>query len=82
MAGFWRDDINFFAVLNGKPLASKPHKGFRELSKNDIATLIDFDKRCFGWDRKKLLEPILIEKGNLCYFSVEKDETFNFTLLN
>ncbi len=67
-----------FAVLNGKPLASKPHKGFRELSKNDIATLIDFDRRCFGWDRKKLLAPILIEKGNLCYFSVEKGEVEGF----
>ena len=67
-----------FVVLNGKPSLSKPKRASREAGKNDIAALIDFDKRCFGWERKKLLESILFEKGNLCYFSVKKSEVEGF----
>ncbi|HJW65612.1 MAG TPA: GNAT family N-acetyltransferase [Candidatus Bathyarchaeia archaeon] len=67
-----------FVVLNGKPSLSKPKRASREAGKNDIAALIDFDKRCFGWERKRLLKSILFEKGNLCYFSVKKSEVEGF----
>ena len=67
-----------FVVFNGKPSLSKPKRASREAGKNDIAALIDFDKRCFGWERKRLLESILFEKGNLCYFSVKKGEVEGF----
>jgi len=67
-----------FVVLNGRPLLSKPQKTLREASKKDIQSLIDFDRRCLGWDRKQLLESILLEKGNVCYFSIEKGEIKGF----
>jgi ribosomal protein S18 acetylase RimI-like enzyme len=67
-----------FVVLKGKPSLSKPQGALREASKKDVAALIDFDRRCFGWERKKLLEPILLERGNLCYHSSENDEIQGF----
>ena len=78
LVGFY-EKIDFkphddFVVLNGKPIPSKPQKMLKKASKNDILALVDFDKRCFGWNRKKLLESILLQEGSLCYFSFEKDE--------
>jgi ribosomal protein S18 acetylase RimI-like enzyme len=67
-----------FAVLNGKPLPIEPQRALREASKKDIAELIDFDKRCFGWERKKLLESILPKHGNLCYSSFDNGEVKGF----
>jgi ribosomal protein S18 acetylase RimI-like enzyme len=67
-----------FLVLNGKQSSSKPQKALKAAGKKDIAALIDFDKRCFGWDRKRLLESLLLEKGNLCFFSSEKGEIEGF----
>ncbi len=67
-----------FVVLNGKQSSSKPQKALKEAGKKDIVALIDFDKRCFGWDRKKLIESVLLEKGNLGLFSYEKGEIEGF----
>jgi hypothetical protein len=67
-----------FVVLNGKPLLGKPQRAIRKASKKDIVALIDFDTGCLGWGRKKLLESILLEKGNLCYFSLKMGEIEGF----
>jgi GNAT superfamily N-acetyltransferase len=67
-----------FVVFNGKPSLGKPKRAARAAGKKDIKELIDFDKRCFGWERKGLLESILFEKGNFCYFLVKKGEVEGF----
>ena len=66
-------DTNF-VVVQGKvsfPITQKPQKAAKN---QDIPEIIAFDRRCFGADRKKLLEPILLSKGNLCYVSTENKE--------
>ena len=40
--------------------------------------LEEFDSRCFGGDRKKLLESIILEKGNLSYYFSEKNEVVGY----
>jgi ribosomal protein S18 acetylase RimI-like enzyme len=69
------DDL---VVLNGKQSSSKPQKTVKEACKKDVAALIDFDKRCFGWDRKKLLGSVLLEKSNSCFFSCDEGDIKGF----
>jgi len=66
-------DIDFL-VLQGKAVFPATQRMLREAKKADIPEIIDFDGQCFGANRKKLLEPILLNKGNLCYISTENNE--------
>jgi ribosomal protein S18 acetylase RimI-like enzyme len=69
-----------FSVLQGKPvysLSEEPSQ-LRDAIKRDAAALIDFDCRCSGAYRKKLLEPILFNTGNLCYVSTDDGEIIGF----
>jgi ribosomal protein S18 acetylase RimI-like enzyme len=66
-------DIDF-PVLQGKA-GLLPTEGIaRKAKKQDVPEVVDFDSQCFGADRKKLLEPILRNKGNLCYVLTENSE--------
>ena len=68
-----------FLVLKGKagviPAAPKEVKA---AEKQDIPKIVDFDCRCFGANRQKLLEAILVNADNLCYFSIENDEVTGY----
>ncbi len=66
-------DIDFL-VLKGKTAFPAPKEMLRAAKRQDIPELIDLDCRCFGANRKKLLEPILLNKGNMCYISTENSE--------
>jgi len=63
-----------FLVLQGKAAFPATQEMLKAAKKQDIPEVIDLDCRCFGADRRKLLEPILLDKGNLCYVSTEKKE--------
>jgi GNAT superfamily N-acetyltransferase len=67
-----------FLVLNGKPSTSTPQGTSMKSGKKDIPALIDLDRRCFGWERKKLLKPILLDKTNLSYLSIYNSEIEGF----
>jgi ribosomal protein S18 acetylase RimI-like enzyme len=67
-----------FVVLNGEPVLSMKQDASREAGEIDIPELIALDRRCFCWDRKKLLETILRDKTNLCYVSVQNGEIAGF----
>jgi GNAT superfamily N-acetyltransferase len=67
-----------FVVLNGKPLICTPRGTSIKLSKEDIPALIDLDRRCFGWERKKLLKHLLLDKANLSYLSLHNCELAGF----
>jgi ribosomal protein S18 acetylase RimI-like enzyme len=69
----FKSDVDFL-VFQGKPVSSVTEGRLREAKKQDIPALIDFDCRCFGACREKLLEPILLNTGNLCYVSVDNHE--------
>jgi GNAT superfamily N-acetyltransferase len=64
-----------FSVLQGKPVYSlvEETSHLRDAKKRDAAALIDFDFHCSGAYRKKLLEPILFNTGNLCYVSTNDE---------
>jgi ribosomal protein S18 acetylase RimI-like enzyme len=66
-------DIDF-SVLIGKAVFPASQRMLREAEKQDIPEITDFDRQCFGANRKKLLEPILLNNGNLCYISTENNE--------
>ena len=46
--------------------------------RRDFPELIDLDSKCFGTNRKKLLEPIFHNNSNLCCFSTEGGETIGY----
>jgi GNAT superfamily N-acetyltransferase len=56
-----------FAVLRGEGFSSPPMADLTEATDNEMETVIEFDKSCFGASRKKVLEPILSDSNNLCY---------------
>jgi len=63
-----------FLVLKGKAKFPAAKEMLKAAKKRDVPALIDFDCKCFGANRKKLLEPILFNKRNLCYVSTENNE--------
>jgi GNAT superfamily N-acetyltransferase len=65
-------DIDFL-VLQGKAGFPPTEGAVRKAKKQDVPEVIDFDSQCFGANRKKLLEPILLDTGNLCYIATEND---------
>jgi GNAT superfamily N-acetyltransferase len=56
-----------FLVLQGEPSALVTAEIMEKMQKQDVKALIDFDSRCFGAHRTKLLEHIVLGEGNLCY---------------
>jgi GNAT superfamily N-acetyltransferase len=70
-------DIDF-VVLKGKADVPATKEVLKAAKKRDVPALIDFDCKCFGANRKKLLEQILLKKGNLCYVSTENNEVTGY----
>ncbi len=66
-------DIDFL-VLKGKPVLPAAREVLSAAEKRDVPVLIEFDRKCFGVNRRKLLEQILSAKGNPCYVSMENNE--------
>jgi ribosomal protein S18 acetylase RimI-like enzyme len=69
-----------FLVLQGKAAFPATQQMLRAAKKQDISDVIDLDRRCFGTDRRKLLEPLLLNKGNLCYVSTENNEIIGYVV--
>src|SRR3972149_2109276 len=70
-------DIDFL-VLQGKAVFPALQETARAAKKLDVPELIDFDCQCFGASRKKLLEPILLNKSNLCFILTENNEIIGY----
>jgi len=73
----FKPDIDFL-VLQGKPVFPLTEGATRKAKKQDVPEIIDFDSQCFGANRKKLLEPILLDAGNLCYIATENEEIVGY----
>lgn len=67
-------DVDFL-VFRGKPasLLTGEAGQLRRANPQDVSALIDFDSKCFGACRRKLLVPMLRDKDNLCYVAVNDD---------
>jgi hypothetical protein len=63
-----------FLVLKGKVSFRSTHKMLKEANRKDVPAIINFDWQCFGANRKRLLELILLNKYNLCYISTENSK--------
>ena len=60
-----------FIVLKGNSSVATSAKHVRQAKKADIEKILGFDYSCLGVDRKRMLEPILLDEDNLCYVSAE-----------
>ena len=61
-----------FSVLRGKAAFLAAQKTLRQAEKRDIPEIADLDCKCFGANRRKLIEQILLNTGNFCYLITEK----------
>lgn len=76
----FKSDLQF-AVLNGKaPSFNVEAANVKEAGKNEMQRIVEFDRFYFGASRKKLLEKIVNEKGNICYCYVENGEIFGYAM--
>jgi GNAT superfamily N-acetyltransferase len=64
--GFKADER--FIVLQAQTLNSSKTKPLPRIGKLHFRAITQFDKGCFGGDRTKLLESIILEKRNLGYY--------------
>ncbi len=73
----FKQDENFF-VLHTETVNSVVAGTLPKVAKPQIRAIEKFDSRCFGGDRKKLLESIILEKGNLSYYATEDAEVIGY----
>jgi GNAT superfamily N-acetyltransferase len=67
-----------FIVLKGKGFSSSVGANVRKAEKQELAEVIAFDQSCFGASRRKMLEPILMDRDNLCFVSTEHGQISGF----
>jgi N-acetylglutamate synthase-like GNAT family acetyltransferase len=73
----FKPDVDF-SVLKGKAAFPPSQEPLRKAEKQDLPEIIDLDRKCFGANRRKLLNAILLDEGNLCYLSTENGEIKGF----
>lgn len=69
--GFRSDED--FLVLRGKAFSSTTKSSSKEVKEENVEAIIDFDNRCFGASRRKLLKHILFNADNIGYMSTDND---------
>jgi predicted N-acetyltransferase YhbS len=57
-----------FSVLRIQALDFSVTETLPSVGAQDVEAVVEFDRRCFGGDRRRLLESIIREEGNLSYF--------------
>ena len=67
-----------FSVLHAETLGSLTSEALPSPRKRQIEAIEEFDSRCFGGNRKKLLESIILEEGNLSYFKSKGVEVVGY----
>ena len=69
-----------FLVFQGKSVSPVTERTLQlqKPRKQNMPALMNLDYQCFGAHRKKLLEPLLLSRGNLCYVSTEDDEIIGY----
>ncbi len=67
-----------FTVLHTEALGSLTSEALPAVGKPQVKAIERFDYRFSGGDRQKLLESIILEKGNLSYFKSEGSEVAGY----
>ena len=74
----FESDIEFLVLKGNADVPFVAQEGVKAAKRQDIPEIIGFDNRCYGADRQKLLDAILLNTGNLCYLSTENDEVTGY----
>jgi predicted N-acetyltransferase YhbS len=74
--GFKREED--FSVLKTESLYSVLPESLPKVEKQQIEAIEEFDAGFFGGNRKKLLESIILEKGNLSYYYNENNNVVGY----
>ncbi len=74
--GFRQDED--FSVLHAQALESSATETLQSVRTQNIAAIVEFDRRYFGGDRRRLLEPIILEEGNLSYYVSEDNAVVGY----
>jgi GNAT superfamily N-acetyltransferase len=74
--GFKADED--FTVLHAQIQKTPTKEKLPQIGKPNIQDVIKFDGECFGGDRKKLLESIILEEGNLSYYVSKDNEVVGY----
>jgi GNAT superfamily N-acetyltransferase len=69
-----------FIVLKGRGCDLAVNSAVRKVEDRDLPGIIEFDRNCFGTDRKKLLEPIILDKDNLCSVIAMQGHTVGYAV--
>jgi predicted GNAT family acetyltransferase len=67
-----------FSVLRAETLDSLAAETLPKVGTQQIQVIAEFDSRCFGGNRKKLLESIFLEAGNLGYCKFADNEVVGY----
>ncbi len=67
-----------FSLLQTSRLGPVAAERLAQVTRQDMAAINRFDGQCFGGDRKRLLQSILLEEGNLGYCILEGDDVAGY----
>lgn len=67
-----------FVLFSGQVTNHEFQDDLKEADEKDAQSLTEFDRQCFGWNRQRLFESILREKGNLCYYCAQNGKIVGF----
>ena len=67
-----------FIFLHAPALSAMSAEALPCVGTHNIQQIAKFDCRCFGGDRRKLLESIILEKGNLSYYKSSGTEVVGY----
>ncbi len=74
--GFCYDED--FSVMNAHDLKAKSAEALTSIGTKHVEKITEFDRTYFGGDRRKLLESIILEQGNLSYYVSEDEEVTGY----
>jgi GNAT superfamily N-acetyltransferase len=73
----FRNDADF-SVMHAPVLKALSAEVLSSVGANNIHQIAAFDRGCFGGDRRKLLESIVLDEGNLSYYFSKADEVTGY----
>jgi GNAT superfamily N-acetyltransferase len=67
-----------FSVQHAPALKAISAEALPSVGTKNIQQITAYDRRCFGGDRRKLLESIILDEGNLSYYVSKADEATGY----
>ena len=67
-----------FSVLHTPALSAMFAEDLPNIGTQHFNQIAKFDRRCFGGDRQRLLESIILEEGNLSYYKYDSNEVVGY----